>query len=121
MLSEVRVTDGEYKVVADVDATEGELKKPELLGKLVSGEREGWRVDFIGPFGKVVRSVAGHQAALNRDKSLAYLRAKITYTRRTDAGLVQHAAWTQPAFNDGRLQKETLPDPFAHEHAHPHD
>ena len=121
MLSEVRVTGGEYKVVADVRATEAEVEKPELLGKLVQGEREGWRVDFIGPFGKVVRSVAGHEAALKRDKSLAYLRAKITYTRRTDAALVQYAAWTQPAFNDGRLQKENLPDPFAHDHAHPHD
>ena len=122
MLKEVTVTDGEYKVTIDRAATEAEAKKPELIGKIVTGApdaKTGYRIEFIGPGGKVLQSSDGESAVFRREK-LAYVRAKITYTREADGVLLQHAAWTQPAFGDNRLEgvarERHVPD--AHDHPH---
>lgn len=108
-LSDVSVGDQEYRVKVDRDSTEAEVVKPEVMGKRVGPEGEpepGYRIDFIGPAGKVVKGVDGDEAACGRDKNLAYLRAKVTFTRKLpDGTLIQHFAWTQPAFNDGRVEK----------------
>ena len=106
-LKEVTATDTEYRVAVDPAPTEAEVVKPEVIGKRLTTTDEaplGYRIDFIGPGGRVMKTVQGTEAACPRDKSHAYLRAKIIYTRKGEGGsLIQHFAWTQPAFTDERM------------------
>jgi hypothetical protein len=110
MLKEVTVTDKEYQVVVDPAATEAEVAKPELVPRrLAEGgpAAPGCRVEFIGPGGKVLQTVNGAAATYRREPALPYVRAKITYTFAVDGGRAECAAWTQPAFGDGRLKANT--------------
>ena len=106
ILTEVTASEKEYRVVADDEATRAEAAKAELIPRrLPAGEaaQAGYRVDFIGPGGKVLQSTSGTQASFIRPAGLAYVRAKITFTRDAGGGgQEQIAAWTQPAFGDGR-------------------
>lgn len=107
-LKEVAVSDASYRVVIDHEATEAEVKKPEVLGKHVEATeqaKEGYLIEFIGPGGKVLKTVEAQEGDCPRDAGAAYLRARITYTHKTaDGALIRHFAWTQPAFTDGRLE-----------------
>ena len=105
MLKDVRVDEKEYRVAVDTAATEVEAAKPELVPHRLpatSDARPGYRIDFIGPAGKVLWSVNGAEATFDREPGLAYVRAKITFTRQTADGFAECYAWTQPAFGDGR-------------------
>jgi hypothetical protein len=126
-LTDVTITDAEYRVSVDLPATRAETAKPEVLGKLVPLPKaripDCW-IDFIGPGGKVLQTVEGDHAAFKRDKSIAYVRAKVTFTTERAGGAAeQHFAWTQPVFEDGR-EKDLDRGAGAlavHEHEHPHE
>ena len=131
-LTTVEVTDREYRLAVDRAATEAETAKPEVMGRTVAPAdapaEPGCRIDFIGPGGKVVRTVNGYDATCPRDKVLAYLRARVTFTRKAADGTLQsYFAWTQPVFEDGREKrsagggdKSQAALPHDHEHGHDH-
>jgi hypothetical protein len=105
ILKDVRVDEREYRVVVDRAATEAEAAKPDLIPHVLpqgTAGKAGYRIDFIGPGGKILHSVAGAEATFRRQKGLGYVRAKVTFTRRSNDQWLQHHAWTQPAFGDGR-------------------
>jgi hypothetical protein len=109
-LKSLTVTGDAYALVVDPDATAAEVRKPEVLGQPVAaGEtaEEGCRIEFIGPGGKVMKTVDGHEASCDRDRAVAYLRARVTVTRKAGDGgqFRRYRAWTQPVFHDGRLEK----------------
>jgi hypothetical protein len=123
MLKDVAVTETEYTVSVDRGATEAEARKPELVGRQATkeaGAAPGYRIDFIGPGGKVLHTVNDTEATYQRPPGLAYVRAKVTYTREADGALVEHAAWTQPAFGDKRLEGIVRDPAPAPDHGHPH-
>jgi hypothetical protein len=110
MLKVVHVDDAEYRVGVDVDATSAETAKPELVPRRLppgAAAEPGYRIDFIGPGGKVLESANGPAATYRRETKVPYVRAKVTYTWRTHGETLECAAWTQPAFGDGRLKAST--------------
>jgi hypothetical protein len=105
LLKDVRVDEREYRVVVDDAATRREAQKPDLVPRRLppgAAAKAGYRIEFIGPGGKILRSTTGTDATFKRPKGLAYVRAKVTLTRQSDREFVQYCAWTQPAFGDGR-------------------
>jgi hypothetical protein len=74
----------------------------------------------------VLQSVEGDRATFKRDKSVAYVRAKVTFTTEKASGATeQHFGWTQPVFEDGREKNlDRSAGALAvhgHDHEHPHD
>lgn len=123
ILKEVHVDEKEYRVAVDEAATAAEVAKPELiprrLNEAAAAAPLGYRIDFIGPGGKVLRSVAGPRATYQRDEKLPYVRATASLTRKVGGDWVEHYAWTQPAFGDDRRSKAG-PEKASHppDHAH---
>ncbi|HYG78610.1 MAG TPA: CehA/McbA family metallohydrolase [Planctomycetota bacterium] len=105
VLKALKASTSAYEIEVDEAATLKELESPVLITKSVTEGEPGWRIDFIGKGGKVLQSVKGTQAAYVLPKNEPYVRSKITYTRKTDEGLQQCFAWTQPVFSDDRLAK----------------
>ncbi|MFK7790117.1 MAG: CehA/McbA family metallohydrolase [Phycisphaeraceae bacterium] len=94
-----------YLVEVDTEATQNELAgNPLLRGKSIDQGTEGYRIEFIGPEGKIITTIQGTAALAAVDPDLAYVRAKVTYTRKHPAadGYEEYYAWGQPVFNDGR-------------------
>jgi len=104
-----------YRIEIDTKATQAELAgHPLLRGKAVDAGTEGYRIEFIGPKGKILTTLQGTAALVAVDPDLAYTRAKMTYTRKkpgTDQ-LEEYYAWGQPVFTDGRADHD--------EHGHDH-
>ena len=98
-----------YRVEIDTQATEAELAgNPLLRGKAVNQGTEGYRIEFIGPEGKVLTTIQGTGAIVAIDPDLAYVRAKTTYTRKhpNAKGFEEYYAWGQPVFTDGRVKHQ---------------
>ncbi len=109
-LSEVSADPKEYRLAVDRPRTEAELAAGAIVPRIVPASEAastavGWRIDFIGPGGVVVRSLAKESASCPRDASRSYLRARVTFTRQAAEHLEQVSAWTQPVFEDDRLKK----------------
>lgn len=98
-----KVVRGPKRIEIEVDekATDKELASPILIGRKVKQGKPGYLVEFIGPKGKVVRTSLETKASC--PANLPYLRGKVTRrTRQKDGTLLEHYAWTQPIFTDGR-------------------
>ncbi|MHC4997207.1 MAG: CehA/McbA family metallohydrolase [Planctomycetota bacterium] len=103
VLDEVQISARRYHVHVDPDATATQLKSPYVIGHTVERGQPGYTIQFIGPGGAVLATSRGTGATLEADTSeLAYVRAKITYTRARGDRYENFYAWTQPVFNDGR-------------------
>ncbi|MBI1374324.1 MAG: hypothetical protein GC159_16530 [Phycisphaera sp.] len=110
MLKTLSTTDGVYAVAVDEAATEAALKSEFVIGKAVTGDGDakvepGCVIDFVGPEGKVLQSVRGVASRFDITKDHAYIRCRISWTRKSDAGFEVFYAWTQPVFTDGRLER----------------
>jgi hypothetical protein len=126
-LKDATATNDEIRVTVDLEATKAETAKPEVLGKLVPLPKvripDCW-IEFIGPGGKLLKTVEGDRATFKRDKSIAYVRAKVTFTAEKASGATeQHFAWTQPVFEDGREKDldRSAGDLATHPHDHDED
>lgn len=103
ILSEVSADGGLYRVAIDTALTFRELASPFVTGKRDSTGAEGFRIEFIGPGGQVLEKLESIKASHQLDQAHAYVRCKLSYTRRNpDGGYEQFFAWTQPWFSDGR-------------------
>lgn len=106
ILKSVAVTSSNYAVEVDEVASKKELESPVLITHRVeTGGADGWNIEFVGKDGKTLKTVAGTKAEFPLTPENPYVRCKITFGRKTDAGSDQIYAWTQPAFTDGREQK----------------
>lgn len=104
-LKEVEPGKKTYTLAIDPSATEAELTgNPLLRGKAVEEGAEGYRIEFIGPKGRLLTTISGTAAVLAIDPDLAYVRAKAVYTRKKPGSeqLEEYYAWGQPVFTDGR-------------------
>src|SRR5688500_3023741 len=105
LLKTVTLTDEAYAVSVDEAATAAEAAKPEVIGELLpaGSAAPGYRVEFVGPEGKVLEAFDGSAGSHRRDRGVAYVRARVTFVHETAGELRRFRAWTQPVFNDGRL------------------
>jgi len=72
------------------------------LGKCVKRGKPGFRVEFIGPNGKIISSVNTTKAVFNSTEYYTYIRAKIVYTVVENAAnctVREYYAWVQPVFS----------------------
>jgi len=105
ILKNVSLTADQYSIEVDEAATKKELESPVLITRRVDTTSEGWRIEFIGKDGVVLKTVKDAKADFALTPDQPYVRCKITYARKVDAGSDEVYAWTQPAFTDGRLDK----------------
>jgi hypothetical protein len=104
MLRQCSVSNGTYHIEVDQEETLEELASPELHGRRVSGNEEGFTIEVIGPNGKVLSIIRSTKAIFDVDDAYAYVRPKVTFRRiHKDRGLEEFYAWGQPVFTDGRL------------------
>ena len=97
------VVRGPKRIEVEVDekATAKELDSPILIGRKVKAGKPGYLIEFIGPKGKVIETSLETKASC--PVNLPYLRCKVTHrTRQKDGTLLEHYAWIQPVFTDGR-------------------
>ena len=104
MLKSIELTDKALKIEVDEAATRRELAKDSVIGEVVNPafEKTGCQIEFFGPGGKLLARTDGLHATDDRDPSLAYFRARVTYTHELNGELRRHRAWTQPVFQDAR-------------------
>ena len=102
ILSEVSFKNKQYRVQIDTAQTLQQLESPFVIGKKGSVGVEGFLIEFIGPGGQVVEKTERAQAVYSLENGEAYVRCKLSYTRRNpDGAYEQFFAWTQPWFSDG--------------------
>ena len=105
MLKKVVRDSKRIEIEVDEEATTKELASPILYGRKVKEGKPGYLVEFIGPKGKVIRTSNSGKASC--EVALPYLRCKVTRrVKGKDGSLLEHYAWVQPVFTDGRA-KET--------------
>jgi hypothetical protein len=97
-----------YEIEVDAERTAQELTAlPTLRGKPVEDGTEGFRIEFIGPDGKILDTIEGEKGRFKIGKAISYVRAKATFTRMhpDTQKLEEYYAWGQPVFNDERAAK----------------
>lgn len=112
-----------YRVEVDEQKTTDTLTAlSETRGRQVPGVNEGYRIEFIGPNGKVLKSVDGSRAEFAITDSRPFVRARVTYTRKTPKTdvLEQYYAWGQPVFTDARASIDPVRN-VLHRHDHEHE
>ena len=102
-LKNVKRSKGSITIEIDNSATEKELTSDILFGTKVKAGKPGYEISFIGPEGKVVKTVHGTSATCKVPDGNAFLRGKVTLRKhRKDGTVGAYYAWTQPVFTDGR-------------------
>ena len=102
-LKNVKRSKGSITIEIDNKATEKELTSDILFGTKVKAGKPGYEISFIGPEGKVVKTVHGTSATCKVPDGNAFLRGKVTLRKhRKDGTVGAYYAWTQPVFTDGR-------------------
>jgi hypothetical protein len=97
-----------YTMEVDGERTREQLALlPPWSGLRVEGGVEGYRIEYIGPHGKILKEVRGSTSTFAVETSVAYVRARATFTRKDmERGFEEYYAWGQPVFTDGRTDKE---------------
>jgi len=103
ILSECSVKDDIYSIKINMEKTLKELASPDVRGKHISNNKEGFIIEFIGPAGEVLSVSNSETANFSIDNNHAYVRAKITLRyMHPQRGMEEFYAWGQPVFTDGR-------------------
>lgn len=133
MLADLRDSLGLYTVIVDTASTRLELARRDSArfvnsARPVASGTPGYRIDFIGPRGQVLKSVTGDSARYQVTNAHAYVRARVTYLRNIpargapydnhlkqadyvrDKGITkeEYYAWGQPFFTDARREGPAL-------------
>ena len=100
ILKNYKATSKKYHVKVDENATRKELFSSAGVPRLDNTGEEGFLIEFIGANGKLLSKTAGLEALYQPKKSDIYVRARITFCKKTDKGFEKWFAWTQPVFVD---------------------
>ncbi|MCZ6803233.1 MAG: hypothetical protein O7D86_04675, partial [Proteobacteria bacterium] len=88
-----------YIIEVDDKKTEEELSQDYIKGNQIEKRTEGYKIEFIGPNGEILKSIKTTKGNYRIKKSDIYVRAKVTYTRMNqDGGYEEFYAWGQPIF-----------------------
>lgn len=110
ILSRIDISEEQYSVEVDRRTTLKESGSPYILGRKLPEAAGGFMIEFIGPEGNTVKHVHGTRGSLSLGPGNAYIRCRVSYTRRATNGFEQFFAWTQPAFTDDRLARVEAED-----------
>ena len=91
-----------YTIEVDVQKTEKEIAKKQVMGKIVKNSETGFKIEFIADGGKVLHSHKGYSSSLKIPDDIKYLRAKVTLCKNENGILKEYYAWGQPVFLDDR-------------------
>lgn len=101
-LASIESSSNHYSVSVDPKKTDLALTSRVLRGKYVVEGKEGFKIEYIGPEGKILSTTFGETADYSVVNPMLYLRVKITYTRAiSEGGFEEYYAWGQPVFNAG--------------------
>lgn len=89
-------------LVVDELATAREIKSSFVRGHKVVDRDPGYLIEFIGDGGEVLSQTTNTSASMDISSESTYVRAKVTYTRKTAFEFENFYCWTQPVFTDGR-------------------
>jgi hypothetical protein len=97
-----------YTVEVDEEKTQIMLANlPPWSGLRAEDGVPGYRIDYFGPGGAILKTVQGTKGTFKVDTAAAYVRARVTFTRKDqEEGFEEHYAWGQPVFTDGRSGEE---------------
>ncbi|MBT5186068.1 MAG: CehA/McbA family metallohydrolase [Kordiimonadaceae bacterium] len=99
-LKTIESSSNKYSVSVDPIKTADALKSTVLRGKYIKDSKEGFRIEYIGPEGKILKTSTGNNASYDVEESMLYLRVKVTFTRAiSEGGFEEYYAWGQPVFN----------------------
>ena len=88
-----------YIIEVDEKKTEEELSQDYIRGNQIEKGTEGYKIEFIGPNGEILKVIKATKGNYRIKKSDVYVRAKVTYTRmHQDGGYEEFYAWGQPIF-----------------------
>jgi len=88
-----------YSIEVDEKKTEEELSQDYIKGNRLEKRTEGYKIEFIGPNGEILKAINTTKGNYKIKKSDIYVRAKVTYTRvHQDGGYEEFYAWGQPIF-----------------------
>ena len=88
-----------YIIEVDEKKTEEELSQDYIRGNQIKKGTEGYKIEFIGPNGEILKVIKATKGNYRIKKSDVYVRAKVTYTRmHQDGGYEEFYAWGQPIF-----------------------
>lgn len=121
MLAKVAHSPEYYALSIDTSATSAAMRSPYIIGKKETSGQPGYKVEFFGEGGHILSTSTDLNVNFPIDYDGSYVRAKVTYTRKTTAGQYESFyAWTQPRFLDDRAQlleqNEVWSPPHSHEH-----
>ena len=103
LLKNVNLLNNALHIEVDTCATEQELKSPVLPGSRVREGVSGYKIEFIGPEGKILKTASGTKAQFAMSDCHAYVRCKISLLKQGEGNKLRaYYAWTQPVFTDGR-------------------
>lgn len=134
ILQDLRDSLGLYTVVIDTASTRVELRRRDSSGfvnpgRPVAAGTPGYRIDFIGPRGQVLKTVVGDSARYQATHAHAYVRARVVllrtisaqgapydnatfkradYVKNNNLTREEFHAWGQPYFTDGRREGPPL-------------
>lgn len=96
-----------YLVEVDEAKTQEALAGLPSWSGLESAEGvEGYRIEFIGSGGRVLKATSGTEASFTLKRSEAYARVRVVFTRkRQERGFERFYAWGQPIFSDERSNR----------------
>jgi len=106
ILETVSTEGGLYIVKVDKEATQKELSYPHIFGSRIHEGPRGYKIEFIGPRGEVLKTVHSDKGVFKMKPRYAYVRCKVTFSRLygdpKEKTFEEFYAWTQPVFTDGR-------------------
>lgn len=91
---------GSKKCIVEIDepATRTELSNSLGVPRIDETGQVGFQIEFIGNHGKVLSKTFGLKADYRPEKDDKYVRARVTYCKKTEKGFEKWFAWTQPVF-----------------------
>ncbi len=100
-LKKLEVSSMGYHIEVDEARTLEEVALPTVVGRKAENAVEGFTIEFIGPGGKILKTVTGTSARLDPATTWRYVRGRVSFVH-TDPirGREAFFAWTQPHFPD---------------------
>lgn len=91
---------GRYAIEVDVERTQQELSQPGHIGDPQSWKSDDeFVIDFIGSGGEILHTSHSDHATFQMSWTESpYVRAQVTWVKRTERGLEAFYAWGQPIF-----------------------